>query len=47
MKTEKLIKRLNKIQKLIDEIGNYIVEEGDATRSAAGILLPKEAGKKK
>ena len=47
MKTEQLIKRLNKIQKLIDEIGNSIVEEGDATRSAEGILLPKEAGKKK
>ena len=47
MKTENLIEWLNNMQQLIEKIGDSIVEEGDATRSAEGILLPKEAGKKK
>ena len=47
MKTEKLVKQVNKLQKLVYEIGNQIIEQGGAVRSVDGILLPKEAGKKK
>ena len=44
---KKLIDNINKVEQALAEITTALIEEGKAERSADGILLPREAGKKK